>query len=154
MENHGIVMDFSRPPKLRLRSEEGREFRLVWKGTNYPEEFCRLLNHSCQIRKGDSVSFTTRDDDPNSVVDVRFDELADVDPNQEETSTIVDTLTDSSGFAVRPCGCRIFVGRTEVVDEIGMMGNWWGFFQIGMVLVHKNRIRNGKVSADQIRIIS
>ena len=114
----------------------------------------RLVNHQCAIRKGDSVSFTTRDDDPKSVVDVRFDELADVDPNQEETSTIVDIFSDTVGFAARPCGCRIFVGRTEVVDEIGMKGNWWGFFQIGMVLIHKNRIRNGKASADLIRILS
>jgi len=153
--HHGVVIDFSRPPKLRLRSDSGENFNLLWKAATYPEEFGRLVNHQCEIRKGDAVSFTTRDEGPNSVVvDVRFEELADVDPNQEETSTIVDVLTDSSGFAARPCGCRIFVGRTEVLDETGMMGNWWGFFQIGMVLSHKNRVRNNKVSADQIRIIS
>jgi hypothetical protein len=46
------------------------------------------------------------------------------------------------------------VGRREVGDEDWMKGNWWGRFEIGMVLTHKSQIRNGKVNADQIHIIS
>jgi len=151
MLEHGSVMYFN-APKLRILADDGQEFKLEWVFKNYPEEHCRLLSHHCGIQKGEPLTFSK---DGEKIVDVRFDNLADADPAQEEVSKIVKIITDSTAFAQRVCGCWIHVGGLDVVNENGQAENWYGSFEVGMVLTHQIRIgSNRNVTATNIRILS